>query len=705
MAEQREAVDLRRKTRVLQVGTGLLLVIIAVVFGMACQMYNLSVTAIEERGKATVASTLAAKEARLARAQQCAAVSGSTLPRNPVLASILAAEALHGLDKDDAVPQSVEQALRDAVAQCTGRALVGHSSQVELIAIDPNERWLATSALDEVFLWDLTAKPEELRPVKLAESIPPPQDENQPWLTISQVALAFANQGTRLLAINKTGQMSEWQLDGQPRLIRQSPWIDETSGPAIACFEPASRKLATCDDEGEIRVWNWPRDPAAPLTSEVISRGNTTVAFASGQPRLVTAGGIVQVWDCGDEPLKLRATLSVPDAATFSLVAISPDNRFVAAADERQSGASNVYVWDLEQGHDSPAGVRVIEQAAASYAHEELDRGSGMVTHLAFSPDGLTLASGAEDHTVRLLSLDGLRRAIPPSGESDDPSEVPVAQLAFFTSVPQILRLDGPVSGMSFDSRTSVLLTNDGKSIVGWGDDREGRSMALGSVESGGRVAVSRNGRWLVSGARLWNLESPRDGVSLISGRPTLFAQAAAGNWAADFGNDALGQRIRLWRMSDPNGPTPALRLSLPADVGYGRELRFDRDGHRLALRYDPHQVDGREVGMLTRVTRPDISRVAVWTLESLPESGDVDQKPIVTPVPTGVWDVSDYVIAYGEDGGPAINVVEGMTDPGVTRVQAADVPLESSFSEIRLSPDGRWLAALKRHFGPSQRG
>jgi len=245
-----------------------------------------------------------------------------------------------------------------------------HRSHVEAADISPDGRWVATQCAGEVLVWDASTR----QPVKRfqgVQGVPP--------------------KGLRShLAFCPTGQYFAAQSPGGLTLWDTSAWVNLTTLPGTntqPVFSGDGRVLAAVC-EGRIRVWEtgtWKplltareaKDAGRADLGLAINYDGSVLAFASEAPPEIT------VWDLRKHSLCLRVALPEVSALPgFSAVALSPDNRWLAAG---TWWSGHLYTWDLQDGH----------LAAKCPAHPFLLAG------LAFAPDGKTLVSGGNDQLLR----------------------------------------------------------------------------------------------------------------------------------------------------------------------------------------------------------------------------------------------------------------------------------------------------------------
>ncbi|VTT99257.1 serine threonine protein kinase : Ser/Thr protein kinase OS=Arthrospira sp. PCC 8005 GN=ARTHRO_1530073 PE=4 SV=1: WD40: WD40: WD40: WD40: WD40 [Gemmataceae bacterium] len=132
----------------------------------------------------------------------------------------------------------------------------------------------------------------------------------------------------------------------------------------------------------------WPTNPAALMVNLKGQTGRTT-AVAFSPDRCLLASGAQdntgRVWEFGSRKPGERAVLK-KDGDPFASVAFSPNSRWLVAG----SGALNGTIWVFDVSDKTAQDVITLRGA------------KGAITALAFSPDNKLIASGGEDHTLRI---------------------------------------------------------------------------------------------------------------------------------------------------------------------------------------------------------------------------------------------------------------------------------------------------------------
>ena len=210
-------------------------------------------------------------------------------------------------------------------------------------------------------------------------------------------------------------------------LVRSWKSLDYTAGLA---FSPDGKILATCA-YGGIRFWNT-------STGELVKHLEvkevfSTLAFSPDGKWLVTAGRrelmggghLLSVWQLSDYTRAQKVVPPYEDGAIFTL-AFTPDGKFFAAG----SNNDQISLWHMPSGKQAvikegrPYGLWTVSAGtdgktlySADYgrirlwnlpdcsARATFEAHSKQINSIAPSPDGLTIATGSDDRTIRLWKL------------------------------------------------------------------------------------------------------------------------------------------------------------------------------------------------------------------------------------------------------------------------------------------------------------
>lgn len=373
-------------------------------------------------------------EAAIAEAQRLTVHANLALGTHPQRAVLLSTEAVRRTTAFGARIPTVEQGLRDALAESGGLGFGQHATAVDSLGFSADGLRLATRSHHSVRLWDVSdaatvTEVGELTPVEELEVIS----------NVNQASMVVSGDGRWLFTGSSVdGSIRRWDLaaddDAREPLVLHSPadsfvlrgasrdgryvvaesfsamgaggrihdllvWDLAADSPGSAvvalpgheefvgavAFSADGRLLVSGSWDRTVRLWNLEAsDPAA--TSSVLV-GHTdrveSVAITPDDSQVVTGGrdGTVRIWDPGT-----AAPLALVDARSIVTdLAVSHDGVWLAAAT-----TSGLRVWDLRSIEPAPL---TIDAAHDFFA-------------VAFDPTAPVVAAGGRDGRVRLLHLD-----------------------------------------------------------------------------------------------------------------------------------------------------------------------------------------------------------------------------------------------------------------------------------------------------------
>jgi WD40 repeat protein len=209
------------------------------------------------------------------------------------------------------------------------------------------------------------------------------------------VALAFSPDGSQLVSSSQDQTVRLWQLD----TFEQSHELTGNQDFVwSAAFSPDGRRVVSGGRDKTVRVWDWMTGKEL-LTLKGHTQPVTQALFSPDGKTIVSCGGdkVLRVWDANTG--KALRTLPGHQGAVLA-IAFSRDGKRLASG-----GADGlVKVWDYAPltlpSPPAPGGEGRVRGEGRELLSLEGHR--GVVSALAFSPDGKQLASGGADRTIRL---------------------------------------------------------------------------------------------------------------------------------------------------------------------------------------------------------------------------------------------------------------------------------------------------------------
>ena len=298
-----------------------------------------------------------------------------------------------------------------------------------------------------------------------------------------------------------------------------------------------------------------------------------------------------------------------------------------------------------------------------------LNTHAAVINAVAFSPDGRTLATGSNDHTVRLWDVVAPARPAPLG--------------------PRLIGHTGDVYTVAFSPDGHILATGSADDRVRlWNVADPAHPVSLGQPLVGHTrtvftVAFSPDGHVLATGSRdhtvrLWNVTDPTHPVPLgppligHTGDVRTVAFSPDGRTLASTGSD--DQTVRLWNVTDLARPV-LLGSPLTGHIKDVFTVAFSPDGRTLATGSRDHTV------RLWSVTDP-----AHPVSLGLPLTGHTDDVNAVA------FSRDGHVLASGSDDRKVL--LWNVTDPAHPMLLSP--PLTGHINAIEtvaFSPDGRTLA------------
>ncbi len=476
----------------------------------------------------------------------------------------------------------------------------------------------------------------------------------------SAFAFAYSPDGTRIARAINNSKVGFWDVTTKQRIGTLTKYGHKIT--AIA-YAPDGTRIVSGNLDDAVRVWNTTTLQRIGTLRGYHTGGVTAVAYAPDGTTIATGCGwrphndwrddkdntnTVQLWDAftGIRKAKLAG-----HTKRITAIAYSPDGTTIATA----SRDSTVRLWDADTGkHKTTLKHRQGVNAALPWNH-----GANAVNAIAYSPDGNTIATGAQNGKVRLWDARTERLQIQFTAHAFG-----VVSIAYSPDGNTIATISRDGTAELWDGQTGKHRTTITK---------HSRIAPLAYLPDSNTIAAGGSG-----GFGLWDTSTrKRKILTTIKGTPIAYSPEgntiATKNW-----NDT----VQLWNAKTGKRKTTLKHTNLI------HMLFTDREYDISSAVFSP---DGNTVVTVGEYYTHDEGTIYLWHVRTgkrkVIYEGD-NYHSVVAFSPDG------RTIASGDLGGKIRfwNPVTGEREVTIT------TQLTSGVKSLVYSPDGRTIAISKRN-------
>ncbi|KFA80159.1 hypothetical protein S40288_08423 [Stachybotrys chartarum IBT 40288] len=480
----------------------------------------------------------------------------------------------------------------------TGRLLYSiraHTGWINSVAFSPNGKLLVTGSMDQtVALWDTNTGGEIKRIDNQSSSV------NSVTISPDGFTLATAS------------------IDEVIRLWDMSKSVGETcmtltdhSGPINSVrFSPSGKLIASGSDDMTIKIWN-SATGAEPMTFKGHVRKVMTVAFSPNSHHVASGSEdkTVRIWDAYSGTALMTLT---DHSSGINSVVFSPNGKLVAAS----SFDDEVRLWDTttwtligkldDFEEDVISGTLATQRPYDPVLNETVEYTEDLkghtkaITCVVFSPNGLWLASGSQDATIKLWARNQEHLHLKGHSDSIDHLEFsPDSRMLASGSTDMTVRVWDTSTGASifafgghigrvlcsiFSPDGQLLGTASVDGTLGIWDMTTGATIGILDCHSSEvkGLAFSPDNSWIASWSKeksvlIWDLTSKSLVAKLEGHHGSINSVAISidGNLLASCAEDS---RICIWRKDG------ALDVSIPCEHLSARVAAWSPNGQTLAI-------------------------------------------------------------------------------------------------------------------------